>query len=343
MFEKSEYPVHVLVSLGILTSIEVLVLRICPFFNLKKGAVFLCGAVLLLHVAGCEDSPSIDVNADSSRLSDLTPGPDQDRLRVAIGAMLSPEITRQYYEDLIQLIGQSLNRQVLFIQRRTYSEINTMVKIGEVDVAFVCSGPYTKGHRDFGMEILAIPVVNGQKVYFSYILAHRDDNATNSLKDLKGHRFAFTDPNSNTGFFVPVFQLSKIGYTPDVFFKETFFTHSHDNSIRAVAEKLTDGAAVDSLIWEFLNDIDPSVTSRTKIISKSEPYGIPPVVVHPSMDSELKKDLRDVFLTVHEHSNTRALLQHLKIDRFEKGSDVMYDSVREMQQKIEHFKKKKGN
>jgi phosphonate transport system substrate-binding protein len=246
-----------------------------------------------LILTGCgEPIPTIDLTSTGHAGVAGSEKPRQlPELRVAVGAMISPEVTRQYYQALFELITNRIGRQAVFMQRRTYAEINELVEKRQVDLAFVCSGPYTEGHEKFGLELLVVPVVHGETVYRSYILA-RADSRIRSFDDLRGCRFAFTDPNSNTGFLVPRIMLSRRHESPESFFKETFFTYSHDNSIKAVAEGLADGAAVDSLIWEFLNAVDPSVTDRTRIVEKSPPYGIPPIVIHPDMDRALKEELR---------------------------------------------------
>src|SRR6185369_5089495 len=260
-------------------------------------------------------------------------------LHIAVGAMISPDTTKAYYEELMSLIAEKMGRRAVFSQRKTYSEVNELVKKREVDLAFVCSGPYTQGKKEFGMEMLAVPVANGKTVYHSYIIANKS-GPINSMKDLHNKKFAFTDPQSNTGCLVPTYMLARIGETPKSFFSDYFFTNSHDNSIKAVAENQTDGAAVDSLIWEFMNRIDPSLTSRTKIIAKSPPYGIPPIVVNPALDPETKKRLKEILLTLHEDRKASALLAKIQIDRFVEGDDRMYDTVRDMSRWLE---KKTGN
>ena len=262
-------------------------------------------------------------------------------LRVAIAAMISPEPTMKYYGDLLRLIGERTERRTVFLQRKTYAEVNRLIEQKEVDIAFVCTGPYVTGHDAFGMEILAVPLVDGKPTYHSYILAHRD-SGIDSFDDLKGRRFAFTDPNSNTGTLVPRYMLARKGKTAGGVFSETFFTYSHDNSIKAVAEGLTDGAAVDSLVWEFMNATAPEFTSRTRIIERSPPYGIPPIVVHPALDDDLKRRLRAVFLTLHEDEEARFLMHKLRIDRFAAGEDRRYNSVREMQKWIAQQERHEG-
>jgi phosphonate transport system substrate-binding protein len=257
-------------------------------------------------------------------------GNDQrETLRIAVAAMISPETTRSYYDDLLRVIANRVGRRAVFSQRRTYAEVNALLKNREVDVAFVCAGPYTQGHDEFGMEILAVPVVHGVSVYHSYIIA-RQGSKFGSLQEMRGQKFAFTDPNSNTGCLVPTYMLARNGEKPETFFRETFFSRSHDNSIKAVAEGQADGAAVDSLIWEFINTINPALTSRTRIIEKSPPYGIPPVVVHPQIDPGLKKELKKIFLTLHQDREAAALMAKLQIERFVEGNNAMYETVREM-------------
>lgn len=306
------------------------------------GIFSLLPLVALLILSGCDNErPTLDIESTVPNKSSVVTQSDPDAvLRVAIGAMISPEITRVYYQDLLELIAAKTGRRAVFSQRRTYAEINELVKAHEVDVALVCSGPYASGHAEFGMELLAAPVAHGQQVYHSYFIVPSNSPAK-ALADLRGKRFAFTDPHSNTGYLVPNYVLARQNETPATFFSETFFTNSHDNSIRAVAEGLTDGAAVDSLIWEFMNNVDPIITRKTKIITKSPPFGIPPVVVHPDLDPDLKRQLKAAFLSIDGDLKATPLLRQIQIERFAEAEDGMYDSVREMQQWLE--KLRKGN
>jgi phosphonate transport system substrate-binding protein len=125
--------------------------------------------------------------------------------------------------------------------------------------------------------------------------------------------------------------LARQGEDAGTFFGDTFYSHSHDNSIKAVMDGTADGAAVDSLIYDFSATLDPAIRARTRIVLTSPPYGIPPIVVHPSMPVRDKEQLRRLFLGLHRDPVARPLLQHLQIDRFEEVDDSLYDSVREME------------
>jgi phosphonate transport system substrate-binding protein len=97
-----------------------------------------------------------------------------------------------------------------------------------------------------------------------------------------------------------------------------------------VAHALVDGAAVDGLIWQYLNRTKPGLTSQTRIINKSEPYGIPPVVVPASLNQQTKEKLRNLFLNLHNEEEGKKILNKLFIDKFIVVEDRQYDSIRKM-------------
>jgi phosphonate transport system substrate-binding protein len=255
--------------------------------------------------------------------------PQKLPLRVAIAAVISPQATLEAHGPLLDYLAAKLDRPVQLIQRGTYAEINELVRSGSADLAFVCGGAYVEGQREFGMELLVAPQVRGQTTYYSYIIVPRDSTAQ-SFADLRGLTFAFTDPLSNSGHLAPQWLLHEIGETPETFFASTLFTYSHDNSIRAVADHLVAAAAVDSLVYDYTIARNPTDSARTRVIARAGPFGIPPVVVHPDLDSVLKSQLRAVLMGMADDPVGRAALDTLMIDRFVAVDDSAYDSIRRM-------------
>ena len=298
--------------------------RLRPTFIL-----FLC--IISVFIVGCiENEDAIVINLDEVDTTIKTQS-NTTSLKIAVSAMISPEETLVYYEDLLEYISEITGRPVELVQRETYAEVNELVELQELDAAFVCTGAYIDGHEKFGMELLVAPVVNGEPYYYSYIIVP-DDSDTNSLEDLRRKKFAFTDPMSNTGKLSPTYMLALINETPDSFFSGYIFTHSHDASIEAVAKRLVDGAAVDSLIWDYANSKNPEYAEKTKIIVKSQPYGIPPVVVHPDTNPEIKIELQNILLTIHNDPKGADILMNIGIDKFILINESAYDSVYEMRE-----------
>jgi len=289
--------------------------------------------------AGCGRQTAGEVSL--SRLSAVYPGSDMASsvpsakpvLRVAIASVISPRESLIYYGSLLTYLSKKTGRQVKLFQRQTYAEINDLMKSGDVDLAFVCTYAYVQGNQDFGMELLAAPQVNGQTEYRSYLIVPADSKAR-SLADLKGGTFAFTDPMSTSGYLVPLYWLSQMGESPSTFFRNYFFTYSHDNSINAVANKLADGATVDSLVFDSMAAANPTLASQVKIIARSQSFGAPPVVVRPGLDPGLKALLKETFLGMSNDPQGQGILTALRIDRFVPVDDHAYDGVREMLREV---------
>ncbi len=251
-------------------------------------------------------------------------------IRMAVAPVISPRETfNSRYLDLLEYVGREIGLPVELVQGKTYAEINDMVRTGDVTFALVCTNPYLQGRDDFAMELLAAPEVNGEPTYYSYLVV-RADAAFDSLDDLRGRTFAFSDPLSNSGRLAPVYQLARLGETPESFFSRSIFTYAHDNSIKAVAEGQVDAAAVDSLVYDYWAKTGSDFTSKTKVIEIWGPYGINPVVVRPGLDSELKEELRAALLAMNNDPQGQEILRSLLIDRFVVPDDSIYDSVREM-------------
>lgn len=288
--------------------------------------------LVLLHLSSCgrgEAPRSVDLQKREA-VAPREPAAGKARLRFAVGGMITPKEGLAYYKDFLNYVADKLGQDVELVDRDDYAEINDLLRGRNLDAAFVCSGPYVDGHRDFGLELLVAPQAYGMTVYHSYIIVPKGSPASR-LEDLRGKRFAFTDPLSNTGKLVPTYMLARMNETPDTFFAKYVFTKGHDQSIKAVAQGVVDGASVDSLIWEYVDRTNPRYTSKTKIIVKSDPYGIPPVVVPKDLDPALKEKLKGILLSAHEDGKGKALLRQMMIDRFVVVEDGAYDSIREMQ------------
>ncbi len=291
---------------------------------------------MTMMVSGCgRDSDAVVIDF-SNKVKVEQPGvilTDSETLKVAVAAMISPKETVDYYRQLLDYIGKKLGRDVEFVQRKTYGEINELLGIGQIDLAFICSGPYVTGKPIYGFELIATPEVQSSHFYQSYLIVNKASRFK-SLEDLRGRIFAFTDPDSNTGKLVPAYWLYEMGEQPETFFSKTIYTYSHDNSILAVAKALVDGAAIDGLIWEYYHRKDPIFTSRSRIIKKSEPYGMPPIVASKFLSNELKKHIRQLLLSMHMDPKGRQILAELMIDQFTDAQDDWYDSIRQMELKI---------
>lgn len=308
---------------------------VCHKMVRRLLATVLC---LCFTLAGCAGTKSYPV----VRLRRLDPAPVdapvsspslKEQLRVGSAALISPVETMKSYSALYNFVAREVGRSAEVFQRHTYAETNELVRAGGVDVALVCSYAYVVGQREFGMEAIAVPMIRGRPEYYSYVIV-RADSGIASFDELRGRSFAFTDPISTSGRLYAEGLLVDRNTTPQQFFRQTTFTFSHDNSITAVHDGLVDGAAVDSLVYEQKVRQNPDLGRRLVIIAQSSPFGAPPIVVNPKLDQALKHRLQETLLSMHASPEGQRILADLNIERFVAPDDHLYDSVRQLAEKV---------
>lgn len=253
------------------------------------------------------------------------------KLHVAVAAITSPRETYTYYNELLKFISKELQCQIELKQRKTYKEVNELLAEKKIDLAFICSGAYLDAKKITDIEIIAVPVCYGKPFYQAYIIVN-SNSKIDSFQQLKGKKFAFTDPLSNTGKLYADFRLKQFGTNAKDFFSSTLFTHAHDISIQMVSSKLVDGATIDGLVYEYLKKRHPERINKVKVIEKSENFGIPPIIVRTDLDEKIKIRLKEILLSMHQTPDGKKILDKLLIDKFVEGNDRDYDGIRKMKQ-----------
>ena len=215
--------------------------------------------------------------------------------------------------------------EVNLVQRRTYEEITSLLLSGQLDAAWICGYPFAQYHSDLGL--VAVPLWRKQPLYQSYIVVRRDRQA-DSLDDLKGDIHAFSDPNSNSGYLVTAALLAEHYEKPDTFFGKTFFTYGHRNVVRAVASGLAQSGSVDGYVWEVMAQLEPDLTSQTRVLRKSEELGFPPVAcLRKNIRTDRISLLRSALLDMSTELEGQNILNLLRLDGFAVEPDNLFDTI----------------
>lgn len=237
---------------------------------------------------------------------------------------------RAYFTD-------RLGVPVQFVQRGSYREIVELIRSGKIHFAWLCGFPYVRFRKD--LRLLAVPLYHGNPLYQSYFIVPASDKTTASLQDLRGKIFAYSDPDSNSGYLYPQYQLLRAGENPATFFSRTFFTWGHRKVIEAVGVGLSQGGAVDGYVWETLNAVRPELTAATRIVSRSPELGYPPFVAHGNISKDLFRRMQSVLLSMSGDSQGAGLLKTLYLDGFIAGSDQLFDGIAVMARLLDKSRK----
>ncbi len=278
---------------------------------LRTLTVLPLGVVLL---AGCSERQELPrVRLWALAPPEITPVDERGPapLRFAVALTISPQEGYQLYGDLAEALSRRLGRPVHLILRRGFSEVNELVRSRQTDVAQLCSRGFLQGRADFGLAAIAVPVVKGRMSHPSYVIVEAESEI-GTPEELAGKTFAFADPVCAP----EPFPAGQGGWGLDGFFKRKLPIASHDRAIRAIAERLVDGALVDGLVYARLALVNPAQSAKTRVIAETSPYVNSPIVVHPGLDAAFREGLRKAFLSLHEEETGRAVLGRLGIDRF---------------------------
>ncbi|MFN3715789.1 MAG: PhnD/SsuA/transferrin family substrate-binding protein [Thiobacillus sp.] len=218
-----------------------------------------------------------------------------------------------------------LGRPVRFVQRASYREITERLLANKLDLAWLCGYPYVRNKQY--LPLVAVPRYQGAPLYRSYLITPSEDTHTHSFADLRDRVFAYSDPDSNSGWLVPQATIKRAGRDPARFFRKTFFTWSHRRVIEACATGLAQGGAVDGYIWDTLARQHPELTGATRVVWRSDAFGFPPIVASPGTSRMQVEELRHALLGMASDTEGRRLLTQLNLDGFVEGSPKLFDGI----------------
>lgn len=155
--------------------------------------------------------------------------------------------------------------------------------------------------------------LDGTYTYHSIGFA-RTDSGIASLEDMAGKKFAFADPNSTSGYLIPLVELPELGFsmTPGEFFSDVVFSGGHEQSIVGVVNRDFDAAVVwaDGLgDWEdgynsgaLRRATDSGLVDMNDIVEiwQSKPIPEGPIVVRKSLPDDVKQKMIDLMAGLHE-------------------------------------------
>jgi phosphonate transport system substrate-binding protein len=256
-----------------------------------------------------------------------TGSPQAPALRVAVGAMVSPERAYVHYGRFFAALAAQRGQRVELVQRTTYREVNDLLREGAVDLAWICTGAWPELEREGAAQLVAVPRMYGKTTYQSFLIAGPSSDAA-TWSDLRGARFAFTDPLSLTGRLWPLRRLRETVGEGESFFGSTLYTHGHDLSIEAVRRGLVEAASVDSLVYLFLEARSPREVEGVRVLERSPELPIPPLVVSGALAEPRVLALRSDLFELADSAEGRGILAELAIDGLVPADAAPYRELR---------------
>lgn len=193
-------------------------------------------------------------------------------------------------------------------------------------------------------EVFAQTVAkSGAAGYWSHVIVHKDSpfqKLEDVLKCDKSLDFGIGDPNSTSGFLVPMtFVFSAKSIDPKVCFK-TVRAANHEANALAVANKLVHAAANNNENLERLEKTAPNKAKEIRIIWTSPLIPSDPLVWRKDLDAGLKKKIADWLLAYGKTDSEKKTLEELGWAPFKKSDNSQLLPIRQMEVNKEIMKLK---
>ncbi|MDQ6712702.1 MAG: PhnD/SsuA/transferrin family substrate-binding protein [Candidatus Dormibacteraeota bacterium] len=242
---------------------------------------------------------------------------------------LAPNMTA-VYADVAARVGRALGAPAELIQGKGFEQLRN----GSVDVAFLCGLPYVRlcAERPGMLRPLAAPILDEARsqdrpVYFSDVIVRRD-SPFRSFDDLRGHSWAYNDPESFSGWLLVRHHLLEMGET-EAFFGRLTFSGWHQESIRKVVNGEVDASAIDSHVLGVERLRNPDLGGELRVLKTLGPSTIPLVVATAGVPEAVAAQVGDALCALGGDPVSRNVLAGGLIRRFTPIDDRAYDDIRQ--------------
>lgn len=171
-----------------------------------------------------------------------------------------------------------------------------------------------------------MPITHGDLGYRS-IIAVKRNSKIKSLKDIKDSKFAYTHPNSTSGYHIPS-KLLGDSLGP----KNAVFSGTHRNSILWLANDKVD--AIATYLEAFIEQEDTLESLGYKpsdfvFINKSKLIPNNALVFSPKLDTLLQEKIKTIMYNAHKDQLANAMFKcDLGINGWVKKDDSFYNDLR---------------
>ncbi len=281
----------------------------------------------MLVLAGCQPKGELGSRDNPVRLY-FTPSVDADTIATN---------SREFIRFLEQETGDYYVTGI----PTSYIAVVEAFGSGRADIGAMNSFGYLMAHERYGARAHLKMIRHGVDYYQGQIVV-RYDSGIESLQDLAGKRFAFTDPASTSGYFFPLKMLRDAG----VRLGNETFAMKHDSVITMVYQGQVDAGsayysapAADGSIRDARQRVltqFPDVEQQVRILAITEKIPNDPFVFRKDMPEEVRDRFIAAVKRFLDTEQGQEIFRNIySVEGLVDATDADYDPLRAMIRAIE--------
>jgi phosphonate transport system substrate-binding protein len=216
----------------------------------------------------------------------------------------APEIVRRWGPVLAQL-EKDLDVKVKHVSATDYRGTIEALRFKKAELGWLGPKAYVEASTNNYANVEPIVQVrsqNGSLGYRSCLVVHSDSDIF-TPEDIGGHTFAFNDPNSTSGYLVPMtFFTTELGVDARKHFSKVTFSGSHEASILAVASKKVEVASTNLPDLQQITREGKIPRTALRVIWVSRLIPNDPVVVRKDLPASLRAAIQESLASMKERA-----------------------------------------
>ncbi|MDR0597709.1 MAG: phosphate/phosphite/phosphonate ABC transporter substrate-binding protein [Treponema sp.] len=262
---------------------------------------------------------------------------------------LPNEATEEYaeYRGMVQGdLSAFLGIKVTEVNAADYNAVVEAMRTGHADIASFGPVTYVQAVERAGVEAMVVVAPFGDKSQAGYTskIIVKAGSPLKNLQDLRGKTFAFVDPSSTSGNYVPTLELmnafpgmgNEDFHTNGRFFSSVSYSGRHQNGLQAVLNGDIDAAPIASDILEGELAAGRVKESDFTVIHQSPLIPNAPISIRKELPADLRARVKQFFLSYKNPDYFQFMLgwPPERKPEFVEANDRDLDYVRDLMAKV---------
>ncbi|MDY6792756.1 MAG: phosphonate ABC transporter substrate-binding protein [Thermodesulfobacteriota bacterium] len=243
------------------------------------------------------------------------------------------------FKPLINHLESVLGIEVEGKSASDYAGIITAMTHKHIEFAYFGPKSYTDAANKANAQAVALEMgESGQKGYYGVIISKKG-SGIKTLEQAKGHGFAFNDPNSTSGYLVPMVLFKRdLKVDPKKYFKHVKWSGSHGASILGVKNGTIEVASTNDIDLRRMAEKGQVSNDDFNILWTSDLIPGSPMCVRGDLPESLKAAYAGALMMFN---SDKMGLQKLQIGGYTHCDDSTYDPIRYLKKLKAELKGKK--
>ena len=208
-----------------------------------------------------------------------------------------PAVYQKVWDGFIQHLEKTTGKKVVFFPVQSNAAEYEAMRSGRLHVAGINAGGNALAVNCAGYVPFTMMASKDGTFGYEMEIIVPADSPIKSPADLKGHKVAFTDATSNSGFKAPSAILKADFHLEAKKDYEPVFSGKHDNSILGVVNKDYEAAAIANSVLNRMIDRKVFDPAKIRSIYKSQTFPTTGYGYVYNLDPKLVEKIKEAFFT----------------------------------------------